>query len=833
MYNENMKQKYEVIKFGPNTPMELSCLNIKENIKYWHSNLEILLILKGKLNLVVNDKASLLSEDDIIVINPNSFQELKSDAGCVAISLQINLAELESIDRNIYFNCNSAIDNDKGRYFNLKHTIAQLVKGNSNEEEENVYFNKSIIYSLLYELSIHFKGDNEQREAVSQKYLDRIQRIISYIDNHYKEALTLNTLAEVESLSVPYLSSFFEKHIGVNFMTYYNELRLNRAVHDLLTNDDTVEAIALRNGFPDPRSFVTLFKKKYNTLPSLYRKNPVAKADETFIEPESIEDGKLDRISYLYILSKYLVKPEDNKPSNEVTESKIINKEKISYNQATTNLKHNFKVFTSIGRAKELLLTDTQEMLRELQNEIGYEYIKFHGLLTDDMLVYTEDNQGNAKYSFVYIDKALDFLLSINLKPLIQFSFMPKALASSTDRSVYVSPYYISMPKSMKKWCALIEALTLHLIERYSLKAVKSWLFCCWNEPDTTEHLFGFKNDYEFYSLYKATYNTVKNINKSLIFGSPSLLVSYYLVPRWCRKFINWTKENDCVPDFLNIHYYDNDFSEDTFNTHKPAEPSHSRLNRDENSFAKTIKHIKNLMTDLNLTSIPVYLTEWNLTVSHRNLLNDTCFKSCYLVKNLLENYDELDSFGYWVLTDLIEELQISEEQFHGGLGLYTIDGIKKPHYYAFALVNKLGNKLIEKGDGYFITKGNGMLQIMLYNYEHFNHLFASGETYDMTFTERYTPFSTVGKMDISLEITDLPGKNCVIREHTINQKYGSAFDTWVRMGASKLNNEDIKYIKNISVPRLFVHSEAIKNNSITVNASLDPLEVKLIEIEL
>ena len=101
----------------------------------------------------------------------------------------------------------------------------------------------------------------------------------------------------------------------------------------------------------------------------------------------------------------------------------------------------------------------------------------------------------------------------------------------------------------------------------------------------------------------------------------------------------------------------------------------------------------------------------------------DTCFKSCYLTKNLLENYDELDSFGYWVLTDWIEETQPSKEQFHGGLGLFTQDGIKKPHYYAFDFMNKLGDLLIDKGNGYFITKSYGKIQILLYNYEHFNHL--------------------------------------------------------------------------------------------------------------
>ena len=196
-----------------------------------------------------------------------------------------------------------------------------------------------------------------------------------------------------------------------------------------------------------------------------------------------------------------------------------------------------------------------------------------------------------------------------------------------------------------------------------------------------------------------------------------------------------------------------------------------------------------------------------------------------------MENYDKLDSFGYWVLTDWIEETQPSKEEFHGGLGLLTQNGIKKPHYYAFKFLNKLGDRLIEQGEGYFITKSYGKIQILLYNYEHFNHLFASGESFDMTFTERYTPFSQLGKMEISLELTDIPIKVCTVREQIINQSSGSAFDEWVRMGAQPLHKDEINYLKQISVPKLYVRKETIVNGVLPILVSLMPLEVRLIEV--
>lgn len=830
MQTDREKQEYDILSFDQRTPMRLMCFQGQERGRHWHPETEILLVLRGPISFVCDDRVQTLNDDDIIVVNANSVHAYSAEGVCVTVSLLIDLQKVSDLAGEPRFSCNSAADNDKGRYYPLKRLLAELVKANANDAEENFLYNRSVMYSVLYELMKHFRAESGT-EVASQKYLERLNRIIRYIDEHYRECLTLGQIAETQHLSVPYLSSFFEKYLGVNFLTYYNELRLERATNELLLSDDSVETVALNNGFANPRAFVTLFKKKYGTLPSLYRRQPQKPA-----AIESTPETEPGRTSYLNILAKYLPSPARGAEGGNETAfppSKIVNKEHISVLRAPKALRHTFKVFTSVGRAKELLYADVQAMLTELQRDIGYEYIKFHGLLSDDMLVYEEDENGTPHYSFVNIDKAFDFLQSVGLKPLVQFSFMPRALASDPARNVYSSPFNLSPPKDMEKWKDLIRALMRHLIDRYGLKTVRGWLFCVWNEPDTTEHMFGFRNDEDFYRLYLETYGIVKEMHKGLRFGSPSLLVAFSQSRSWLYEFIRWCDANHCMPDFLNIHYYDNDFSGDSVSIHRPAHPAHSRLNRDEDAFGKCVVQLKNMLLEMNIPSMPVYLTEWNLTVSHRNLLNDTCFKSCYLTKNLLENYDALDSFGYWVLTDWIEETQPSEEQFHGGLGLFTQDGIKKPHYFAFDFINRLGDRLIDRGDGYFITKSYGKIQIILYNYEHFNHLFASGETFDMTFTERYTPFSQLGKMDISLELTDIPVKTCVVRESVINQKSGSAFDEWVRMGAPKLTKDDIGYLRRIAVPHRFVHRETIEDGCLTVSAALDPLEVRFIEIDL
>ena len=75
---------------------------------------------------------------------------------------------------------------------------------------------------------------------------------------------------------------------------------------------------------------------------------------------------------------------------------------------------------------------DWREKLEKCQRELGFQYVRFHGLLNDEMSVCKKDASGSLSYSFFNIDSIFDFLLKIGMKPFIELSFMPEALASGT-----------------------------------------------------------------------------------------------------------------------------------------------------------------------------------------------------------------------------------------------------------------------------------------------------------------------------------------------------------------------------------------------------------------
>lgn len=255
-------------------------------------------------------------------------------------------------------------------------------------------------------------------------------------------------------------------------------------------------------------------------------------------------------------------------------------------------------------------------------------------------------------------------------------------------------------------------------------------------------------------------------------------------------------------------------------------------LNVDSFAFTKFNNQLKVHNRKLKFGNIPVYLTEWNLTVFQRDLINDTCFKSCYLTKNLLENYDRLESFGYWCLTDFIEEFQVPNEQYHGGLGMFTYNGIPKAHYNTFKFLTYLGNELIAKGNGGFVTKEDSKIVILLYNYEHYSKLFASGILFDMTSENRYAPFTQMNQAQFQIKFNHLPTTECLVMEMFVNQNHGSSFDAWAKMGfPSTMRPEDLESLKFVCQPSMNLHHQKVTNGELSLSVALEPLEVRMIEI--
>lgn len=226
-------------------------------------------------------------------------------------------------------------------------------------------------------------------------------------------------------------------------------------------------------------------------------------------------------------------------------------------------------------------------------------------------------------------------------------------------------------------------------------------------------------------------------------------------------------------------------------------------------------------------------VTEWNSSISNRDYLNDSCFKAAYIAKNILDSLEQVNFFTYWLYSDLFGEFNDSEGLFYGGAGLVTKNGIKKPGFYVFKLLNNLGTEIIGKGDNYVITKNkiNG-IEIFYTNYKHFNEDYYQYSESITDIKEIYTVFEDNNSENIKIKINEIANGKYRIKINSLDRENGSALDKWIEMGSVNDTTEDeIKYLKQICQPKLYIEYIDVKDNIIELDCNIEAHGVSLIEI--
>lgn len=129
---------------------------------------------------------------------------------------------------------------------------------------------KGCLFQILYTLLSQCK-ENQIRPA-SQKSLDKIKSILSYVAEHFQKEITIEEIAGHCHYSKSYFMKFFKEIMGISFIQYVNDYRLEVAAKLLTTTSASIVEIALDTGFENLSYFNRCFKRKYGTTPGAYRK---------------------------------------------------------------------------------------------------------------------------------------------------------------------------------------------------------------------------------------------------------------------------------------------------------------------------------------------------------------------------------------------------------------------------------------------------------------------------------------------------------------------------------------------------------------------------------
>ncbi len=437
------------------------------------------------------------------------------------------------------------------------------------------------------------------------------------------------------------------------------------------------------------------------------------------------------------------------------------------------------------GRAAEGLRADWQEQLATVQKEIGFRYLRMHGLLNDEMGVYTEDKKGNPQFNFQYIDSLYDALLKMHIRPFVELTFMPSKLAAGTT-TVFWWKGNTSLPKDYDRWAMLIRALISHWKERYGEDEITQWYYEVWNEPDIRGFWPHSLEDY--FKLYKSTAEAIRAECKKCRIGGPASAVPYAAE----EAFEKWVVENPVPVDFIAVHaygvkqgYLDEDGSAGTV------------INPDPNAVSGRMQHSRELLNNSPLRNLELHFTEWSSAYTPTDYMHDQYHQASFILDKVKRATPYVDSMSYWTFTDIFEEPGPPFTPFHGGFGMLNLQGIKKPSYHAFKFLSRLGTEDVASDDSQsWITKSkDGSIQALFWDYSPV--VPPAGKT-DQVFYKQDLPPTNKG--EVTLELTNVPKGKYHVSIYQIGYGHNDAFTAYAKLGFPRqLTRAQVDDLKKVS----------------------------------
>jgi xylan 1,4-beta-xylosidase len=408
------------------------------------------------------------------------------------------------------------------------------------------------------------------------------------------------------------------------------------------------------------------------------------------------------------------------------------------------------KIFGS-GRAILSLRQSYRRDLREVRSITPFRYVRFHGILLDEVGVYSEDSHGNPAYNFSYVDQIYDGLLQSGVRPFVELSFMPKALASTSSTQGFWYRPYNSPPKSWERWDNLIAQFAAHLVQRYSLSEVAQWYFEVWNEPNI-EFWAGEPKQPTYFELYDHTARALKKVSLLLRVGGPATAQA-----AWVAPFIEHCVENHVPLDFISTHVYGNDSPEDVFGTHE-------KISR-RDMVCRAVRKVHDEVKASARPDLPIEWSEFNASYKSEPDVTDSVFMGPWLANTIRACDGLVDALAYWTFSDVFEEQGVVKKPFYGGFGLLAADDLPKPSFNVFKLLHRLGEERIPvDSDSVLATRhADGRLAIAVWN---------------------YAPPAQPGPLKaVTLEFKGLSGAHKAFIQR-VDSDHGSLFHAYKKMGS-------------------------------------------------
>lgn len=788
----------------------------KPEFSHSHQEIELLYVQDGFVTVEVEGTRYELKKDDVIVVNSFQQHSILSTKNFLIASISIELPHLQDqMQRDMpFFACNSALvqaDYDQTKYDRLHGAIENYLKYAYQSREEEAFLAESYYYLMLYLLTKDFAKTDLSEESLQQQKQQRTENIEKYLKQNFNKQISLNDLADKFYLSPAYLSRYFRKEFGTNFLDYLNQLRLKHATEEILRTDKPITQIAMNAGFSNITAFNKMFREEYSKTPSEYRKE-----NQEQLESNQNKKEPMQRVE-LY---------------DSFNKDSMLIEEVVYIGEVRSNpVRRNWNNTINIGTFAQMTKYNVQNHVLYLRNGLHFRFVRLWGLYDKELGLWDEESE-SLNFNMIY--GVLDFLVTNHIRPHIELGKKGRKIVGANLARIYASEQYSSFDRPEKlKW--FLHEVIVHLVNRYGQEEIDSWCFEYWSEElDEAKGRWKELSEAEkeglvqkYLEKYDIVSKTLREVCPNIQLGGCGFPIS--MEEQTLKTLLKkWEKHEK--PDFFSVSIYP------YYTGAQSAEDDEKIISGrfiTSSFFYRMLKRTKELLKDSPLADSKLYVTEWNLSIVSNNIIHDSCLKGAYIMHNLIDNIDNGDMNAYWGGTDLFLYHSGMNRFLNGAAGLLTNHGIRKPAWYAFDFMNSLGKNLLRKSENVAVTEdGHGNYSIVCHNYTHLNHSYYMVEEGKLQIDAIQDVALNTKRLKLYFVLPADSKCRYRIRSYSVNNEHGSVLSIWTQMGEpEELNKEDFEYLKGLCVPQLTISDVEPTDGKIHFEVMLEQNEIVLLQI--
>lgn len=249
---------------------------------HWHEEIELLYQLNGRSDIQIDGEKYQIQNKLLTVIDSRQVHSIHtySDTSmfiCVHISKKLIEKYIPDIDLyRIYCIPDDIPDSQFPEYLSVCRQMEALLRLYITDKPAWQMESEGIILQVLAQLIRHFSRKSAPDEiglsSADRTSFNRIRDVITYVEEHFREPISLQDIAGHLGLGREYFCRFFKKNMGMSFLRYLNEVRISHVYRDLEQTDAPIAEIAEKNGFLNQKLFNRTFREVYGCTPSAVRR---------------------------------------------------------------------------------------------------------------------------------------------------------------------------------------------------------------------------------------------------------------------------------------------------------------------------------------------------------------------------------------------------------------------------------------------------------------------------------------------------------------------------------------------------------------------------------